>query len=299
MLVSDSVVIDSFHPYAININGVSGYGLDKVDPSVVDWTSADEGVCTVDGQGIITAVADGKTLVGSSNPLLLDSLKVSVENPKGRVTTIENAPIVPDTWNVAQSGGKDRVVTPLDNGMQIDFTCTSSRNPYIKLSKAVQIWGLPDTLRLRIVPGALRLKNLKVQVKNAYGEHLTVDYPLNEMDEGENIIDIPVADLCDATDLGNFPLHLGYYYITYNSPTTGEAYSLKIPGLELVYASMPQDEPQPAAGDVNGDGEVNVADVNAVIAMILSGLHENSGDVNHDGEVNIADVNNLIAMILS
>ena len=62
---------------------------------------------------------------------------------------------------------------------------------------------------------------------------------------------------------------------------------------------MPQDEPQPAAGDVNGDGEVNVADVNAVIAMILSGLHENSGDVNHDGEVNIADVNNLIAMILS
>ena len=31
-LVSDSVVLDRFHPYAININGISGYGLDKVDP---------------------------------------------------------------------------------------------------------------------------------------------------------------------------------------------------------------------------------------------------------------------------
>ena len=73
-LVSDSVVIDSFHPYAININGISGYGLDKVDPSVVAWTSSDEEVCAVDSRGIVTAVADGQTFVGSSHPLLADSL---------------------------------------------------------------------------------------------------------------------------------------------------------------------------------------------------------------------------------
>ncbi|MBQ1584086.1 MAG: phosphodiester glycosidase family protein, partial [Muribaculaceae bacterium] len=40
-LVSDSVVIDQYHSYSININGVSGYGLDKVDPSVVAWSSMD------------------------------------------------------------------------------------------------------------------------------------------------------------------------------------------------------------------------------------------------------------------
>ena len=99
-LVSDSVVIDSFHPYSININGISGYGLDKVDPSVVEWYTANDQVCTVDAEGIITAVADGQTFVGSTHPLLADSLLVRVENPKGRVTTIENAPIDPDTWTV-------------------------------------------------------------------------------------------------------------------------------------------------------------------------------------------------------
>ena len=151
-LVSDSVVIDQFHPYAINICGVSGYGLDKVDPSVVAWTSADEQVCAVDNLGIITAVTDGQTYVGSSHPLLADSLLVSVENPKGRVTTIENGPIDPASWDIAQSGGKDRVVTALDNGLKIDFLGASSRNPYIKISKALQLWGLPDTLRLRIEP---------------------------------------------------------------------------------------------------------------------------------------------------
>ena len=52
-------------------------------------------------------------------------------------------------------------------------------------------------------------------------------------------------------------------------------------------------------GDVNGDGEVNIADVNAVIDMILSGSATMAGDVNGDGEVNIADVNALIGLILS
>ena len=53
-------------------------------------------------------------------------------------------------------------------------------------------------------------------------------------------------------------------------------------------------------GDVNGDGEVNIADINAVIAVILGGGGGNtSGDVNADGEINIADVNAIINIILN
>lgn len=52
-------------------------------------------------------------------------------------------------------------------------------------------------------------------------------------------------------------------------------------------------------GDVNGDNEVNIADINAIINCILSGNMVNSADVNGDGEVNIADVNVVIDIILS
>ena len=52
-------------------------------------------------------------------------------------------------------------------------------------------------------------------------------------------------------------------------------------------------------GDVNGDLEVNIADINAVIDMILSGNPHEYGDVNGDSEVNIADVNAIIDMILN
>ena len=51
-------------------------------------------------------------------------------------------------------------------------------------------------------------------------------------------------------------------------------------------------------GDVNGDLEVNIADVNAVIDQILAGNYSAIGDVNGDGEVNIADVNAVNDIIL-
>ena len=52
-------------------------------------------------------------------------------------------------------------------------------------------------------------------------------------------------------------------------------------------------------GDVNGDSEVNIADVNALIDMILSGNVTAEGDVDNDNEVTISDVNALIDIILT
>ena len=53
-------------------------------------------------------------------------------------------------------------------------------------------------------------------------------------------------------------------------------------------------------GDVNRDLEVNIADVNVAINMILSGNTSTAAaDVNGDGEINIADINAVIDIILN
>ena len=57
--------------------------------------------------------------------------------------------------------------------------------------------------------------------------------------------------------------------------------------------------PEPIKGDVNGDGEVNISDVNAVIDAILSSSSNEAADVNKDGEVNISDINAVIDVILN
>ena len=74
----------------------------------------------------------------------------------------------------------------------------------------------------------------------------------------------------------------------------------EFPGAYIDYKFMQgQGGPVPVPGDVNQDGEVTIADVNALIDMILSGELEMIGDVNGDGEVTIADVNAVIDIILS
>ncbi len=66
-------------------------------------------------------------------------------------------------------------------------------------------------------------------------------------------------------------------------------------------------------GDVDGDGEITVADANSVVVIINGGSSHghtrvpnpdgggwiNLADVNGDGEVNIADINSIINMILT
>ena len=56
-------------------------------------------------------------------------------------------------------------------------------------------------------------------------------------------------------------------------------------------------------GDVNGDGEINIADINSIIDIILSGTSDEEtfrrADVNRDDEVNIADINAVIDIILN
>jgi hypothetical protein len=52
-------------------------------------------------------------------------------------------------------------------------------------------------------------------------------------------------------------------------------------------------------GDVNGDGDVDIADVNAVID-IITGVDDpvDTADVNGDGEITIGDMNAVVDIIV-
>ncbi len=73
-----------------------------------------------------------------------------------------------------------------------------------------------------------------------------------------------------------------------------------IPGDYKDFKFMQGEKNGDITGDVNDDREVNIADVNCLIDIILG--HENiygdRADVNGDGEINIADVNLVIDLIL-
>ena len=74
-------------------------------------------------------------------------------------------------------------------------------------------------------------------------------------------------------------------------------------GSTSTYTIYIPDTPAHKRGDVNGDGEVNIADANAVINIIqgksASIEVRQRADVNGDNEINIADINAIIKILLS
>ncbi|MDO4512211.1 MAG: dockerin type I repeat-containing protein [Bacteroidales bacterium] len=72
-----------------------------------------------------------------------------------------------------------------------------------------------------------------------------------------------------------------------------------VPGTSLLY-TIKQGEVKGVKGDVNGDGEVNVSDVTALVNKILGTAEyaDEVSDINEDGEVNVSDVTALINLIL-
>ena len=52
------------------------------------------------------------------------------------------------------------------------------------------------------------------------------------------------------------------------------------------------------AGDVNGDGALNILDVVAIVNMILTDETNSSADYNGDGDVNILDIVAIVQVIL-
>lgn len=76
----------------------------------------------------------------------------------------------------------------------------------------------------------------------------------------------------------------------------------KINTIKITY-EVEATEPEVLLGDVNNDGEVTIADVTALVNILLgkdaSGYDLDAANVNEDEDVTIADVVALVKMILS
>ena len=88
--------------------------------------------------------------------------------------------------------------------------------------------------------------------------------------------------------------NVGGFPPSYSYMTDGPSLTLK-----FVKSSEPE-PPVPVTGDVNGDGNINISDINCIIDSILSGkITYQAADVNGDGNINISDINIVIGLILN
>ncbi|MBR5725800.1 MAG: M6 family metalloprotease domain-containing protein [Muribaculaceae bacterium] len=129
---------------------------------------------------------------------------------------------------------------------------------------------------------------------NAHHPRMTLIPADNMLSGYTNSTDLwPQGDLDSLTNY-SIPAAEVYTGGYMNKPITGMAVDNDTRTASFWYMQAPQVLP----GDVNGDGEVNIADINAIINAIMTGQTVKACDVNGDSEVNIADINAVISIIL-
>ena len=133
------------------------------------------------------------------------------------------------------------------------------------------------------------------------GDDLVVD--ISGGDAVNFQIETPVVHAQDANQEGGTTLEVVYFPAMQGShsvnltitPRGTDLYGAPIEPISYTLRGK-----MTSVSDVNLDGEVNLADVNAALNLVLTGSVDSLvGDVNMDGEINIADINALIDTVLA
>ena len=166
-----------------------------------------------------------------------DTLKVKVQEPSKHVLNINDG--TPDWLKVSfttSAGFKNTSVTNSEKeGLQISFLYNSTSAKTISLAGDIPLYSLPDTLRIHINPGEVKVKTFSCTLKLPSKKTVAVDLPIPEANK-ENICDIAFPDvLGDVFDIANYPLVLSHFTLGMDINTLGQNYRIDIPAVELVY----------------------------------------------------------------
>ena len=241
---------------------------------LISWTAGAAGT---------TYVLELSTSVNMTSPdsVCLDEAQWQV--PKYRLSGATTYYI-----RVSATYGNITVTTPVSSFTTVEVIPQVPE--YIRPAESDEVLYSTDVVRFAPVEG---VQSLRVQISNS--ETFPARTTYNGILEG-GVFETPqLGDIKGAGKLSDGKTYYVRARFAYRTLATGTTvqYSDYCDVRTFVYHEVTR-------GDVNSDGEINIADVNALIDIILNGTAGDArSDVNGDGESNIADINAVIDMILT
>ncbi|MBR5332548.1 MAG: phosphodiester glycosidase family protein [Muribaculaceae bacterium] len=234
----DSVLVDSYTDYTMEVTATVGDKEMPIENSALTWSIEDNSIATIDNAGEIHGVKNGTTRVYGSVEEFFDTILVKVEIPTVRYQDAETN-INASTWKVSKSGVKNDALAALgSNGLAIDYTISSARSPYIKLTKTLPLWSRPDSIEFQINPGDASIKQITVQVTPSQGARaVNVTITPILVANAVNRVQIPVGDIAEVTDAGIYPLTINAITL-YSGDAVNAVNHIEIPHIYGVYKAI-------------------------------------------------------------
>ena len=294
------IINDALRDFTVQVQTTVDGQVMPIGANSLAWRSENPDIVEVDDNGTLRGLSNGETSVIGNLGEVADTLTVTVEIPESHIMLADD--FDPATWSISQRVGNGGHATALDGGgLRWDYTSATGRLPRLLLEKEVRLWSMPDTLRLHFNPGTAPVKQVQFGL---YAGDNRIAYstvtPTDIVPEQDMVVDLPMAQWMNPNEISNYPVTLASIDVNMNSTSAGQELYLTLDKLETVYALVPA---QPAVmGDIDGDGEVDVFDVNLIINIILSSNQDPSimrlADVTGDGVVDVDDLNTIVNIIL-
>ena len=290
------IVIDN-REYPIEVVSMMVNKMYYYNSSNIDWIVDDTTLVSVN-DGVLRGVNNGSTKIHCD--LGPYTLKGNVE------VQISDEPYRYEPWSgwTLRGTGTQNLVFDEETG-NMTFNYVTNRQPNIKLSKELVLYSLPDTVGF-IFNTTMPISYVQIDTRNYF--YTKSNYIKFEPEDGadhfelgvDHLLLLNMKELGGVDYVGTYPITIKAIKFTMDKAAEEKEYELNLKALYCHYPNTSGGGEQPGlTGDVNGDGEVNIADINAIIDVILMGAAGADADVNHDSEVNIADINAIIDLILA
>lgn len=264
------------------------------DPSIFDWSVGNTDIAVIN-DGVVHGKQNGTTSYAYNVGAYSGSSDLTVE--------ISPEAYQDQTWEgwTVKGAGPKNINFNQETG---EITCeyTTNRSPYLQLTKDLKLFGLPDTIAL-VFNTSMMVEYVQIDTRNRF--KTTTNYLKFKPEDGaetfttgeDHTLLIDLESLGGADYVGTYPITLKTIKFTISKDTELGDHTMN---LKSFYCHYPNHSVEPVHpyGDVNFDGEVTVADVNAIIEVILKDVVNGSADVNGDGEVTVADINSVISVII-
>ena len=232
------VLVSNRKGYQVEAISTNLAGSMPLDNRAFTWTTSDDAIATVDSQGYIKGVENGTTTVSGEVDSKTYSLEVTVENPDSDVMPIYREFGTAEDWETRQVGGTDLTVSQLGDGFKLNYVGNgSSRGAYISIDRRVDVWSLPEGLRISVNPGEAPVKKVSVTAMNAHGELASAwaftetQLPANQV----STFNLSLKDIWDIDDVTIYPITITTLRFDLGTSTKGTSYEIQVPTYAAVY----------------------------------------------------------------
>lgn len=199
------LLIDGTREYPIEISATIGDKVYSYNPADFEWIIDDTDIVSIDAQGVLRGLKEGKTTITAKIGDITESTEVTVEIANAAEMAHENLA----EWTAKGTGVSNVSLSP--EGV-VTFTYGSSKTPYITIATGTVFYSLPDNIFFEFEP-AVNLTHISADIHTPEATRTSYKTIKHETEPNfaaatKHNVEIPISLVGETSKISTYPVSI-------------------------------------------------------------------------------------------